>query len=37
MRAIGKVKNSNRFLIARKGMMICKKIIACTFLVHASR
>ncbi|WP_462189666.1 transposon-encoded TnpW family protein [Campylobacter concisus] len=25
MRAIGKVKNSNRFLIARKGMMICKK------------
>ena len=27
MRAIGKVKTSNRFLIARKGMMICKKII----------
>ena len=27
MRAIGKVKNSNRFLIARKGIMICKKII----------
>lgn len=27
MRAIGKVKNSNHFLIARKGMMICKKII----------